>query len=177
MIRSSRYKLAESLISDIEKMFSYIRFDIPTGKFLQYKGRTIGNNDYARKIAVYDDIYEGIKLYNDYNASQFPLFDINLCWRDNIRSVEDNTKKLLNKEHLHKALKVYLENNSYLNDYCITKDDEKQILATIESFGMRNKSGKPYSQLGTALKECGFNVYNGKHRKESLKMIKETVLD
>lgn len=170
--RSSRYKLTETFIADIEKMFSYIRFDIPTARFLQYRGRTVGHNDYSRKIEIYDDLYESIKFYNNYDVSEFPLFDINLWWYDDVRYIDSETKTL-DKEQLHKNLKVYLENNSYLGDYCITKDDEQQILATIDNMGVKNKSGKPYTQLGGALRECGFTVDNGKHRVDRLKMICE----
>lgn len=172
IIRSSRYELAKPFIQYVEKMFSYIRFDIPTASFAQYRGRVIGHNDYSQKIQIYDSIYEDIKFDNDYDPSRYPIFDINLGWYEDVRFIDKNTK-ILDKDNLHKALKLYLEQNSFLNDFCIGEDEERQILEHIKYLGVKTKTGKAYKQLGSAVRACGFSVNNGEHRTDSLKMICE----
>lgn len=165
------YIAAEDFIKHIEEVLPFVRFDVYTGEFVQYRGRVLGNREYAQWIDTYND-------YMDYAFDTEDFYElVRLFERDvymydglrNLRSDPEYFKKGIAK----RKLKEYLVNNNLLNRECIDKDIEKTLMDMIFSLGIRQLNGKAYTSFGKALNACGFGVNNGKHRKGSLKTIIE----
>lgn len=165
------YIAAENFINHIEEVLPFVRFNVYTGEFIQYRGRVLGNRQYAKWIDTYDYYME-----NAFNTEDFEDL-INLFERDvkmydglcNLRSDPEYFKKAI----AHKKIKEYLSIHNLLNRECINKDIEKTLIDMIFALGIKQLNGKAYSSLGKAMNACGFKVINGKHRKNSLKTIVE----
>ena len=167
---TNMYYAAKPFIEYIEETMPYVRFDVAEEKFKQYRGRVLGNRDYAHSLDMFEYYCQHYFTTHEV-VLDFEPFEQTVYWQVGLEHLAEN-RHYFRQLRLHERILQFLEDYDFLN---VSLDTVKQEIVKdyLFSIGICTANGKRYTSLGAALKDYNFTCRDANHHKNSPKIISE----